>query len=56
MQQRGGSSGMKTVKARVQGGDVWNNQHSFFTLDCGVIKDVRPPAIKGLRGFHERRL
>lgn len=45
---------MKTVKARVQGGDVWNNQHSF-TLDCGGMEGVRPPAIKGLRGFHERR-
>lgn len=47
MQQKGGSSGMKSVQARVQGGDVCNNQRSFFTLDCGASKDVRPPAIKG---------
>lgn len=52
---KGGSSGIKTVRAGEQGGDVCNNQHSF-TLDCGVVKDVRPLAIKGLHGFHKRRL
>lgn len=44
---------MKTARAGVQGGDVCNNQHSFFTLECGVVKDVRPLAIKGLHGFHK---
>lgn len=44
---------MKTARAGVQGGNVCNNQHSFFTLECGVVKDVRPLAIKGLHGFHK---
>lgn len=38
-------------RVRVQGGDVGNHQHSFSTLDCGVIKVVRPPAITGRGDF-----
>lgn len=46
---------MRSARARVQGGEVCNNQHSFFPLERGVVTDVRPVAIKGLHGGHDSR-